>query len=41
MSYLAAKLVIMQPSPRIPFKLIVIEAALLVCVAGLLVRIFA
>jgi len=41
MNYLEAKLELMGQAPRIPLKLIAIEAAALVIVAGVLVRFFA
>ncbi len=41
MNYLSAKIELLQESPQIPFKLIAIEAAALVVVAGLLVQVFA
>ena len=41
MNYLEAKIELTKQAPRIPFKLIAIEAAALVVVAGVLVRFFA
>jgi hypothetical protein len=41
MNYLEAKIELTKASPRISFKLIAIEAAVLVGIAGLLVQIFA
>jgi hypothetical protein len=41
MNYLEAKIELTRRAPRMPFKLFAIEAATLVCVAGVLVRIFA
>ena len=41
MNYMAAKIELLQESPQIPFKMIAIEAAALVGVAGLLVQVFA
>ena len=41
MNYLVAKIELMKQAPGIPFKLIAIEAAALVCVAGVLVQFFA
>ena len=41
MNYLEAKSELMRRAPRIPFKLYAIEAATLVCVAGVLVQFFA
>ena len=41
MNYLEAKIELMKRAPRIPFKLIAIEAAALVVVAVVLVRFFA
>jgi hypothetical protein len=41
MTYLDAKTVLLQRSPRVPFKLIAIEAATLVVVATLMVLLFA
>ena len=40
MNYLEAKTVLLKESPRIPFKFIAIEAAAMIGIAGLLVRIF-
>ena len=40
MNYLEAKTVLLEESPRIPFKMIAIEAAAMVGVAGLLVQLF-
>jgi hypothetical protein len=41
MNYLEAKIELLQRAPRIPFKLIAAEAAVMVCVAGILVQFFA
>ncbi|MGD2170685.1 MAG: hypothetical protein PVI79_04050 [Gammaproteobacteria bacterium] len=41
MNYYEAKLELMKRAPRMPFKLIALEAAALVIVAGVLVRFFA
>ena len=41
MNYLEAKIALTKASPQIPFKLIAIEAAALLGIAGLLVRLFA
>ena len=40
MNYLEAKTALMTKTPGVPFKLIAIEAAALVAIAGLLVLIF-
>jgi len=40
MNYLEAKTELMTKTPRVPFKLIAIEAAALVAIASLLVLIF-
>ena len=41
MNYIEAKAVLLKDTPQIPFKMIVIEAAAMVGVAGLLVQFFA
>lgn len=41
MNYLEARIELLKRAPKIPFKLIAIEAAALVCVAGVLVQFFA
>jgi len=41
MNYLDAKTVLLRNNPRIPLSLVAIEIVALLCVAGLLVRIFA
>jgi len=41
MNYLEAKTVLIKDSPHIPLSLVAIEIAALLCVAALLVRIFA
>lgn len=41
MNYLEARIELLKQSPKIPFKLFAIEAAALVCVAGVLVQFFA
>jgi hypothetical protein len=41
MNYLEAKIELLRHAPRIPLKLIAVEAAVLVCVAGVLVQFFA
>ena len=41
MNYLEAKIELTRRSPQIPFKMIAIEAAALVGIAGLLVHFFA
>jgi hypothetical protein len=41
MNYLEAKTVLLKDNPRIPLSLVAIEIAALVCVAAMLVRIFA
>ena len=41
MNYLQAKIELTGRAPRIPFKLIAIEAAAMICLAGLLVQLFA
>ena len=41
MNYLQAKIELLSESPQIPFKLIALEAAALVGIAGLLVQVFA
>ena len=41
MNYLEAKIELTQPTPKIPFKLIAIEVAALLGIAGLLVQFFA
>ena len=41
MNYLEAKTVLLKNPPRVPLKLIAIEAAALVGIAGLLVQVFA
>ena len=40
MNYLDAKTELMTRTPKVPFKLIAIEAAVLLAIAGLLVRFF-
>ena len=41
MNYLEAKIVLLEGSPQIPFKLIAFEIVGMVAIAGILVRIFA
>ena len=41
MNYLEAKTVLLKTPPEISWRVIAIEAATMVCVAGILVRIFA
>ena len=41
MNYLEAKNVLLKNPPQIPFKMMAIEAAVLVGIAGLLVQVFA
>ena len=40
MNYLEAKTVLLKESPRIPFKMIAIEAVVMIGFAGLLVQLF-
>ena len=41
MNYLQAKSELLKESPQVPFKLLAIEAAAMIGVAGVLVRLFA
>lgn len=41
MNYLEAKTVLMRNNPQMPFHLIAIEVVALVCLAAILVKIFA
>ena len=40
MNYLEAKTVLLKDPPQIPFKMIAIEAATMIGIAGILVQIF-
>ena len=41
MNYLEAKTVLLKDSPQIPFKLLAVEVAAMIAIAGILVRLFA
>lgn len=41
MNYLEAKTVLTQQTPRLPLNMIALEAAALIALAGILVRVFA
>ena len=41
MNYLEAKTILLKTPPRVPLKMIALEAAIMIAAAGILVRIFA